>query len=102
MPVERRGAGHLSSGRPATGGAHILGKAAAFEGGTSRMTRECQVRICERLGVKFPGPTWHEFATARPSQSCSLKVRAFLNPPDAAGLCNSRPFFPLFNQTSLT
>ena len=20
------------------------------------MTRECQVRICERLGVKFPGP----------------------------------------------
>jgi hypothetical protein len=22
--------------------------------GTSRMTRECQVRICERLGVKFP------------------------------------------------
>ena len=25
--------------------------------GTSRMTRECQVRICEGLGVKFPGPT---------------------------------------------
>jgi hypothetical protein len=25
--------------------------------GTSRMTRECQVRICERLAVKFPGPT---------------------------------------------
>jgi hypothetical protein len=25
--------------------------------GTSRMTRECQVRFCERLGVKFPGPT---------------------------------------------
>ena len=23
-------------------------------GGTSRMTRECHVRICERLGVKFP------------------------------------------------
>jgi len=21
------------------------------------MTRECQVRICERLGVKLPGPT---------------------------------------------
>ena len=32
-------------------------KAAAFMGGTSRMTRECHVRICERLGVKFPGPT---------------------------------------------
>jgi hypothetical protein len=26
-------------------------------GGTSRMTRECQVRSCERLGVKFPGST---------------------------------------------
>jgi hypothetical protein len=24
-------------------------------GGTSRMMRECQVRICEGLGVKFPG-----------------------------------------------
>jgi hypothetical protein len=26
-------------------------------GGTSRMKRELHVRICERLGVKFPGPT---------------------------------------------
>ena len=26
-------------------------------GGTSRMTREYQVRFCERLGVQFPGPT---------------------------------------------
>ena len=25
--------------------------------GTSRMMREYQVRICERLGVTFPGPT---------------------------------------------
>ena len=25
--------------------------------GTSRMTRECQVRFFEGLGVKFPGPT---------------------------------------------
>jgi len=28
--------------------------------GTSRMNREVQVRICERLGVKFPGPTRHK------------------------------------------
>jgi len=28
-------------------------------GGTSRMMREYQVRICERLGVKFLGPTRH-------------------------------------------
>src|ERR1700756_2514029 len=26
-------------------------------GGTSRMNREIHVRICEGLGVKFPGPT---------------------------------------------
>jgi hypothetical protein len=26
-------------------------------GGTSRMTRECHVRFCERLGVQFSGPT---------------------------------------------
>ena len=25
--------------------------------GTSRMKREFQVRFCEGLGVKFPGPT---------------------------------------------
>jgi hypothetical protein len=25
--------------------------------GTSRMMREYHVRICERLGVRFPGPT---------------------------------------------
>jgi hypothetical protein len=26
-------------------------------GGTSRVSREAQARICEGLGVKFPGPT---------------------------------------------
>jgi len=25
--------------------------------GTSRVTGDCHARICERLGVKFPGPT---------------------------------------------
>ena len=34
-------------------------------GGTSRMNREVQVRICERLGVKFPGPTRRRGATPR-------------------------------------
>src|SRR5262249_446195 len=28
-------------------------------GGTSRISREAYVRFCERLGVKFPGPTRH-------------------------------------------
>src|SRR4029077_3870137 len=32
-------------------------KAAASRDGTSRMMREYPVRICEGLGVKFPGPT---------------------------------------------
>jgi hypothetical protein len=35
--------------------------------GTSRMNREVHVRFCERLGVKFPGPT-------RPHD---INVRAF-------------------------
>src|SRR5262245_24052930 len=34
-------------------------------GGTSRMMRECQVRICEGLGVKFPGPTRQNETSAR-------------------------------------
>ena len=38
-------------------------------GGTSRMTRECQVRICERLGVKFPGHTRQMHALPRRSIS---------------------------------
>jgi hypothetical protein len=33
------------------------GRRQPSRGGTSRMTRECQVRFCEGLGVKFPGPT---------------------------------------------
>src|SRR6516225_6005481 len=36
------------------------GRRQPSRGGTSRMTRECQVRICERLGVKFPGATRQE------------------------------------------
>src|SRR5256885_16299544 len=44
----------------------FAGRSPSFSGrrqpscdGTSRMMREYQVRICERLGVKFPGPTRH-------------------------------------------
>src|SRR6516225_3914288 len=50
----------------ATGGAPILdGRRQPSFGGTSRMTRECQVRICERLGVKLPGPTQQRFRGRR-------------------------------------
>ena len=59
MPVERRGwviafeIGSTGNGRNPI----FNGRRQPSCGGTSRMTRECQVRICERLGVKFPGPT---------------------------------------------
>jgi hypothetical protein len=62
MPVERRGwviAFEIGS----TGNERnpiFNGRRQPSCGGTSRMTRECQVRICEGLGVKFPGPTRHE------------------------------------------
>ena len=35
------------------------GRRQLSRGGTSRVSREAQARICERLGVKFPGPTRH-------------------------------------------
>ncbi len=48
-------------------------------GGTSRMMRQYQVRICERLGVKFPGPT-------RPArQIFNEKERRFTALPSVLG-----------------
>ena len=38
--------------------------------GTSRMNREVHVRICERLGVKCPGPTRH----SRPMHSVPVPI----------------------------
>ncbi len=35
-------------------------------GGTSRVSREAQARICERLGVKFPGATRRSAGDRRP------------------------------------
>jgi len=59
MPAERRGQaiafeiGSTGDGRNPM----FNGRRQPSCGGTSRMMREYQVRICERLGVKFPGPT---------------------------------------------
>jgi hypothetical protein len=39
-------------------------------GGTSRISREAYVRFCERLGVKFPGPTRLESGDQE-EQSCA-------------------------------
>src|SRR6266852_3604603 len=59
MPVERRERviafeiGSTGNGRSPI----FNGRRQPSCGGTSRMMREYQVRICERLGVKLPGPT---------------------------------------------
>ena len=59
MPVERRERviaiwfGSTGNGR----NPKFNGRRQPSCGGTSRMMREYHVRICERLGVKFPGPT---------------------------------------------
>src|ERR1700736_2355787 len=60
MLVERRGQVFAVGSEP-TGKEELIldGRRQPSCSGTSRMTRECHVRICERLGVKFPGPTRH-------------------------------------------
>src|ERR1700680_5046075 len=61
MSVERSGQAievETLKGQRVTGGARGFNEGRQlFIDGTSRMNREVQVRICERLGVKFPGPT---------------------------------------------
>ena len=61
MSVERSGQAidvETSKGQLATGGARGFdGGRQLSTDGTSRMNREVQVRICEGLGVKLPGPT---------------------------------------------
>src|SRR6202035_4515553 len=53
--------------------------------GTSRMSREVQVRICERLGVKFPGPT-------RQKAKYSLRADVFRFAPDSGHVATAAPF----------
>ena len=60
MGLERRGwviaVGLGPTGLPG-GALPFNGRRQPSRDGTSRMMREYQVRFCERLGVKFPGPT---------------------------------------------
>src|SRR5690349_17979334 len=64
MSVERSGQAigvEASKGQLVTGGARGFDEGRQlFIDGTSRMNREVQVRICEGLGVKLPGPTRRE------------------------------------------
>ena len=60
MLVERRGQVTDVESEPTGNGRSFKildGRRQPSFGGTSRMMREYHVRICERLGVKFPGPT---------------------------------------------
>ena len=61
MSVERSGQAidvETLQGQLVTGGARgFNGGRQLSTDGTSRMNREVQVRICEGLGVKSPGPT---------------------------------------------
>ena len=43
-------------------------------GGTSRVSREAQARICERLGAKFPGQTR---PTVGQGRVCTSETKAF-------------------------
>jgi len=77
MPVERRERaiaiwlGSTGNGRNPM----FNGRRQRSCGGTSRMTRECQVRFCEGLGVKFPGPT-RQNATWRGGQLLAQSGRS--------------------------
>jgi hypothetical protein len=68
MPVERRGwviafeIGSTGNGRSPI----FNGRRQPSRGGTSRISREAYVRFCERLGVKFPGPTRPQLPRATP------------------------------------
>ena len=54
-----KGVGHRHWIGPTGNGRSLIisGRRQPSRDGTSRMNREVHVRICERLGVKFPGPT---------------------------------------------
>ena len=60
MPAEQRGQ-VIHVKMESTGDRRNSGRGGSSAGlpwgGTSRMRREFHVRICEGLGVKFPGPT---------------------------------------------
>src|ERR1700738_3735928 len=64
------------------------GRRQPSRGGTSRMTPECQVRFCEGLGVKLPGPTRHVWTAPAVQEESdyqrSVRVRSCIRPLSAA------------------
>src|SRR6516164_5746820 len=77
MPAERRGQ-VIAVGIGATGNGRspmINGRRQPSSDGTSRMTRECQVRICEGLEVQFLGPTRPACCPASPQYNLRVNYR---------------------------
>ena len=73
----------------------INGRRQPSRGGTSRMTREYQVRFCEGLGVKFPGPTRQKQTSSLTEAMSALPRKQTLS--DTTGECapDSGQFAPL-------
>src|SRR5262245_26538812 len=92
MPVERREQA-IAIWIGSTGNGRSLmfnGRRQPSRGGTSRMTRECQVRICEGLEVKFLGPTRHVWTAPAVQEESdyqrSVRVQSCIRPLKAAVL----------------
>ena len=98
MPVERRGqvtdVGSGPTGNRKSPLFSTEGRRRSSLGDTSRMMREYHVRICERLGVKLPGPTRQhcgnagtrfrqarsrEASASEPLQKCRKRIRRCQN-----------------------
>src|SRR6516164_6164326 len=108
MPVERRGQA-IVIGRGSTGNGRnpmFNGRRQPSCGGTSRMTRECQVRICEGLGVQFPGPTRPKCRCRSPfagrTGRVPLNELSFLKigPAEVSVMSNEQPCYHRFTCTS--
>ena len=87
MPVERRGwviafeIGSTGNGRNPM----FNGRRQPSRGGTSRMMREYQVRFCERLGVKFPGPTRQKLRFRAAQRPCVIVRSTPVSRPSKGG-----------------
>src|SRR6202022_3138332 len=66
------------------------GRRQPSHGGTSRMMREYQVRICERLGGQFPGPTRRVHRRAVRVQRCGTVREMKEGPSRPAVRCRSQ------------
>jgi hypothetical protein len=101
MPVERRGqtirvmvnlANWQQEEPTGCGGGRELSM-----DGTSRVTGDCHARFCERLGVKFPGPTRRRSAMAVPTATPSLMLEYRRRLPhfqlDDVRITHTRPRF---------